>query len=133
MFEKNRWKKFWGLLLTTYSMELYYYNAKLERVLDGDTIDAMIDLGFSTWVHKRIRLFGINCPETRTRNLDEKAKGIESKKYLEDQFLSTGGRFVLQSLGVGKYGRCLGNIYIDKVNINELLLKEGYAEPYIGK
>ena len=59
-------------------MELYYYNAKLDRVLDGDTIDAMIDLGFDTWVHKRIRLFGINCPETRTRNLEENLSGLAS-------------------------------------------------------
>jgi micrococcal nuclease len=120
-------------LLTTYSMDLYYYNAKLDRIIDGDTIDAMVDLGFDTWVHKRIRLSGINCPETRTRDLGEKARGLQSKLYLEQLFLPTGGRFILQSLGVGKYGRCLGNIYIDKVNINELLLKEGYAEPYKGK
>ena len=93
-------------------MDKHIYSAKVVRVVDGDTADAMIDLGFDTWVHKRIRLFGINCPETRTRNLEEKAKGIESKKYQEDLFLPTGGRFILQSLGVCKYGRCLGNIYI---------------------
>jgi len=120
-------------LLTIYNMNLYHYNAKLDRIIDGDTIDAIIDLGFNTWVHKRIRLAGINCPEIRTRDLDEKAKGMESKKYLEDLLTSTGGKFILHSLGVGKYGRCLGNIYIDKVSVNELLLKEGYAEPYKGK
>lgn len=114
-------------------MKLYFYNAKLDRVIDGDTIDAMIDLGFNTWVHKRIRLAGINCPEIRTRDLDEKAKGMQSKLFLQEQLQPTGGRFILESLGVGKYGRCLGNIYIDKVNINELLLKEGHALPYIGK
>ena len=50
---------------------MYEYNAKLDRVVDGDTVDAMIDLGFDTWVHKRIRLEGIDAPETRTRDLDE--------------------------------------------------------------
>ena len=132
MFEKNRWKKFWGLLLTTYIMNLYYYNAKLDRIIDGDTIDAMVDLGFDTWVHKRIRLSGINCPETRTRDLNEKAKGLQSKLYLEQLFLPTGGRFILQSLGVGKYGRCIGVLFIEGININEHLLQEGYAKPYIG-
>ena len=109
---------------------MYKYNAKLDRVVDGDTVDAMIDLGFDTWVHKRIRLLGIDAPETRTRDLDEKAQGLATKKRLEDLLEAANGMFVLQSHGVGKYGRCLGIIIIEDENINELLIREGLAEVY---
>ena len=109
---------------------MYEYNAKLDRVVDGDTIDAMIDLGFDTWVHKRIRLEGIDAPETRTRDLDEKVQGFATKKRLEDLLGAANGIFKLQSHGVGKYGRCLGTILIGEQNINELLLSEGLAEVY---
>ena len=109
---------------------MYEYNAKLDRVIDGDTVDAMIDLGFSTWVHKRIRLEGIDAPETRTRDLDEKAQGFATKERLEGLLEAASGMFVLQSHGVGKYGRCLGTIFIEEQNINELLLAEGLAEVY---
>ena len=109
---------------------MYKYNAKLDRVVDGDTVDAMIDLGFDTWVHKRIRLLGIDAPETRTRDLAEKAQGLATKKRLEDLLEAANGMFVLQSHGVGKYGRCLGTIIIEDENINELLIREGLAEVY---
>ena len=109
---------------------MYEYNAKLDRVVDGDTVDAMIDLGFNTWVHKRIRLMGIDAPETRTRDLDEKAQGLATKERLTDLLEAADGVFVLQSHGVGKYGRCLGTIMIEKDNINELLISEGLAERY---
>ncbi len=109
---------------------MYEYNAKLDRVVDGDTVDAMIDLGFDTWVHKRIRLQGIDAPETRTRDLDEKAQGFVTKDRLTDLLEAADGVFVLQSHGVGKYGRCLGTIFIGQDNINELLLSEGLAEVY---
>ena len=109
---------------------MYEYNAKLDRVIDGDTVDAMIDLGFNTWVHKRIRLEGIDAPETRTRDLDEKAQGFATKERLEGLLEAANGMFVLQSHGVGKYGRCLGTIIIEDENINELLIREGLAEVY---
>ena len=109
---------------------MYEYNAKLDRVVDGDTVDAMIDLGFDTWVHKRIRLEGIDAPETRTRDLDEKAQGFITKDRLVDLLEASDGDFVLVSHGVGKYGRCLGTILIGEKNINELLLSEGLAEVY---
>ena len=109
---------------------MYEYNAKLDRVVDGDTVDAMIDLGFDTWVHKRIRLLGIDAPETRTRDLDEKAQGLATKARLTDLLEAADGVFVLRSHGVGKYGRCLGTIFIGQSNINELLLSEGLAEVY---
>ena len=109
---------------------MYEYNAKLDRVIDGDTVDAMIDLGFNTWVHKRIRLEGIDAPETRTRDLDEKAQGFITKDRLTGLLEAANGEFVLLSHGVGKYGRCLGTIFIGQNNINELLLSEGLAEKY---
>ena len=109
---------------------MFEYNAKLDRVIDGDTVDAMIDLGFNTWVHKRIRLLGIDAPETRTRDLKEKAQGFATKERLEGLLEAANGMFVLQSHGVGKYGRCLGTIFIEEQNINELLIEEGLAEVY---
>ena len=109
---------------------MYEYNAKLDRVVDGDTVDAMIDLGFDTWVHKRIRLLGIDAPETRTRDLDEKVQGLATKERLTGILEAAEGMFVLHSHGVGKYGRCLGTIMVGEENINELLLAEGLAEVY---
>ena len=109
---------------------MFEYNAKLDRVIDGDTVDAMIDLGFSTWVHKHIRLLGIDAPETRTRDLKEKAQGFATKERLEGLLEAANGMVVLQSHGVGKYGRCLGTIFIEEQNINELLIEEGLAEVY---
>ena len=109
---------------------MYEYNAKLDRVVDGDTVDAMIDLGFDTWVHKRIRLLGIDAPETRTRDLDEKTQGLATKERLTGILEAAEGMFVLHSHGVGKYGRCLGTIMVGEENINELLLAEGLAEVY---
>ena len=109
---------------------MYFYNAKLIRVIDGDTVDAMIDLGFDIWIKKRIRLYGIDTPETRTRDLKEKNAGIAAKNRLETIMKECGSEFVLQSHGVGKYGRCLGTILINDNNINELLVKEGLAKKY---
>ena len=102
---------------------MFEYNAKLDRVIDGDTVDAMIDLGFNTWVHKRIRLLGIDAPETRTRDLKEKAQGFATKERLEGLLEAANGMFVLRSHGVGKYGRCLGTIFIEEQNINKLLIE----------
>ena len=109
---------------------MYEYNAICTRVVDGDTIDARIDLGFSVWLDCRIRLEGIDAPETRTRNLEEKTQGIITKEFLKTIMHSTGGHFVLKSHGVGKYGRCIGTIYVAGENINERLLAEGYAKRY---
>jgi len=121
-------------------MEKYIYRAKLDRVLDGDTIDAMIDVGFDIWVHKRIRYMGIDTWESRTRNLDEKKLGLAAKernKELLESVSSKPGYFRLRSHGVGKYGRVLGEIFIQDVdgkqyNINEQLKLEGHAYEYFG-
>jgi|TARA_R100000458_G_C8268581_1_gene243416 micrococcal nuclease len=109
---------------------MFQYNARLIRVIDGDTVDAMIDLGFSIWSKKRIRLFGINAPESRTRDLQEKKMGLAAKERLKELLEASKGEFTLISHGVGKYGRCLGTLLIDDENINELLISEGHAREY---
>ena len=121
-------------------MEKYIYKAKLERVVDGDTVDALIDLGFDTWVKKRIRYAGVDAWESRTRNLEEKKKGLAAKarnKELIEEISARPGYFLLKSHGVGKYGRVLGEIFIqdeDKndINVNQLLIMEGHAYVYEG-
>jgi micrococcal nuclease len=109
---------------------MYQYNASLLRVIDGDTIDAMIDLGFSVWVKKRIRLYGIDAPETRTRDLEEKERGLQTKKRLVELLDKSENKFVLRSHGIGKYGRCLGTIVINGTDVNNLLIEENLAGKY---
>ena len=121
-------------------MEKYIYRGKLERVVDGDTIDALIDVGFDIWVKKRIRYKGIDTWESRTRDLAEKEKGLQAKarnKELLIEVSSKSGYFRLKSHGVGKYGRVLGEIYIEdkegkQYNINKTLISEGHAYVYEG-
>ena len=109
---------------------MYKYKAKLIRVIDGDTIEASIDLGFGLRYEIIIRLYGINTPETRTRDLEERKSGINAKDRLIEILKSSKNEFILQSHGVGKYGRCLGTLFIDDTNVNMLLLNEGHAEEY---
>ena len=109
---------------------MYKYNAKLDRVVDGDTVDALVDLGFNTWKKIRIRMVGMNAPESRTRDLEEKARGIAAKIRLEE--LLEEGTFILESQGVGKYGRCLGILYVNDINVNRTLIQEGRATEYYG-
>ena len=121
-------------------MDKYIYRGKLERVVDGDTIDALIDVGFDIWIKKRIRYSGIDTWESRTRDLEEKAKGLEAKarnKELLMEVSSKPGYFRLKSFGVGKYGRVLGEIFIEdkdgkQYNINKTLISEGHAYIYDG-
>ena len=121
-------------------MEKYIYRGKLERVVDGDTIDALIDVGFDIWIKKRIRYSGIDTWESRTRDLEEKKKGLAAKartKELLEKVSSKSGYFRLKSHGLGKYGRVLGEIFImDKegkqMSVNETLISEGHAYIYDG-
>jgi micrococcal nuclease len=110
---------------------MYTYEIELIRVLDGDTIDAYIDLGFHVKVKKRVRLSGINAPETRTRDKEEKRRGIASKERLKI-ILEQCDKIRLVSHGVGKYGRCLGTLYNDEESINDQLIREGHATAYNG-
>ena len=120
---------------------MYNYNAKCIKVVDGDTIDAEIDLGFDIKVTKRIRLEGINAPESRTRNLVEKKLGLAAKEKLKDLLEGAANCFELESQELGKYGRVLGKLHINKlagkdkltqVCINDELVKLGYATEYDG-
>jgi len=109
---------------------MYKYKAKLDRVVDGDTIDANIDLGFDVSVKKRIRLAGINAPESRTRDLHEKKLGLAAKDRLIE--LLDDGDFILESKELGKYGRVLGVLHKDNDILNDILVDEGYAVKYNG-
>ena len=112
----------------------------IDKVLDGDTIDVTIDLGFDLYKKERVRVAGVDTPEKRTRDLEEKALGIDAtnwlKKKLEDTINGDGELSVRTELvgGVGKYGRLLGWLYIDdsQISLNELMIQEGYAWPYDG-
>ena len=121
-------------------MDKYIYRAKLDRVVDGDTVDALIDVGFDIWFKKRIRFKGVDTWESRTRNLEEKALGLKAKartKELLEKVSSKPGYFRIKSYGLGKYGRVLADVFImDKDgkqwNVNETLISEGHAYVYDG-
>ena len=114
---------------------------EINKVLDGDTIDVTIDLGFDLFKKERVRIAGVDTPEKRTRNLEEKALGIDAtnwlKKKLEDTIAGDGDELTVRTElvgGTGKYGRLLGWLYIneDTVSLNEQMIKEGYAWEYDG-
>ena len=112
------------------------YSCKLDRVVDGDTCDALIDLGFDTFVKKRIRFYGVDTWESRTRNKEEKVKGLAAKAYVKDLLEnSDDGKFSIISHGVGKYGRVLGEIFVKghEKSVNELLKENGHAYEYHGE
>jgi micrococcal nuclease len=116
---------------------MYEYNVKkLIAVVDGDTIDVEIDLGFDISIFKRVRLAGIDTPESRTSDKYEKSLGLESKAKLK-QMLSGATRIVIKTEkpdSSEKYGRVLGWLYIDDTNIsvNDTLIASGYAWSYLG-
>ena len=111
---------------------MYTYEAKVLKVVDGDTIDALIDLGFDMHKSIRVRLVGINSPESRTRDLEEKKRGLAAKARLKEILKSNKNKIILESHGVGKYGRCLGIIRIKDTNVNQQLVQEGHAVEYFG-
>ena len=113
---------------------------EVNRVLDGDTLDITIDLGFDLYKKERVRVAGVDTPEKRTRNLEEKALGIDATNWLKEKLESTiAGDDELSVRtelvgGVGKYGRLLGWLYIgdDIVSLNEQMIEFGYALAYDG-
>ena len=124
---------------------MYRYKVDVTRIVDGDTVDVDIDLGFGIWMKKqRVRLMGIDTPESRTRDLEEKKYGKAAKAYLEDKLNS--GQPILKTFkdGVGKYGRILGEFWVEEVaedsehisvktNINQMMIEEHHAAPYHGQ
>ena len=113
---------------------MYEYKATVTRVIDGDTIDVDIHLGFDVVLSKqRIRLYGIDTPESRTRNKEEKIRGLISKDYVKDNCY-VGSTIRLQSKERGKFGRILGEIwYGGKHNVNQLLVDNHHAVRYHGQ
>ena len=114
---------------------------EINRVLDGDTIDVTIDLGFDLYKKERVRIAGVDTPEKRTRDLEEKALGIDATnwltKKLEDTIAGDGDELAIRTElvgGMGKYGRLLGWLYIneDTISLNEQMIIEGYAWEYDG-
>lgn len=115
---------------------MFDYPCKLIKVVDGDTIDVHIDLGFSVWHKARVRMLGIDTPESRTRNLEEKALGLASKARLKE--LLKGNKLEIEcSKEKGKFGRVLAIVYAtnkegNRVDCNNQLCVEGHARPYFG-
>jgi micrococcal nuclease len=113
-----------------------YYVRKVEKVVDGDTIDVLIDLGFDILFQSRVRLAGIDTPESRTRDLAEKALGLESKEYLKNH-LKDAKSVVIKTEKMNsteKFGRILGWLYIngETVSVNDMMINDGYAWGYMG-
>ena len=118
---------------------MFEYFCKVTRVVDGDTIDVEVDLGFDIIHRARVRMMGIDTPESRTRNLEEKALGLASKARLKELLASRKVKLETSKEGKGKFGRILATVWAsDKkgiaeyVNINEKLIEEGHARPYFG-
>ena len=121
---------------------MYTYHATLDRVVDGDTVDALVDLGFDTWKKVRIRMMGMDAYESRTRDKEEKKRGLAAKARLIEILNDNENKFILVSHGVGKYGRCLGEIYVEstsndnmntpEISVNTILIMEGHAKEYYG-
>ena len=113
-----------------------YYVRKVEGVVDGDTIDVLIDLGFDILFASRVRLAGIDTPESRTKDIKEKALGLESKEYLK-KHLKDAKSVVIKTEKMDsseKYGRILGWVYVDgnTESLNDKMINDGYAWGYMG-
>ena len=102
---------------------MHEYQANLIKIVDGDTLDADIDLGFSVWVRKRVRLVNIDTWESRTRDKEEKKRGLAAKARLKELIKENKNQFILISHGLGKFGRVLGEILLDDDrNVNDILI-----------
>jgi micrococcal nuclease len=111
---------------------MYNYKVKkINKVIDGDTVDLDIDLGFGVTLSHRVRLKDIDAAEIRTKDLTEKAEGLAAKAWLEKE-LSREGEWIIETTKEDKYGRILGTLYLvgDPVTLNERMLNEGIAKPY---
>ena len=123
---------------------MYEYKAIVDRVVDGDTIDVTIDLGFKTWKKVRVRMEGINTPESRTRDLEEKKLGLAAKARLQEILKLNNNECILKVSGLGKFGRALATVHVKTltptseessitlINVNQQLIVEGHAKEYYG-
>jgi micrococcal nuclease len=117
---------------------MYDYRVKIVRVIDGDTVDVDIDLGFGTWLKKeRVRIMGIDTPESRTRDKVEKKFGLAAKYRLKELLSKTAIlRTQISKKGEdmkGKFGRILGDFEIGERMVTEIMIEEGHAVPYMGQ
>ena len=114
---------------------MYEYKCKVTRVVDGDTVDIDIDLGFGVWLHKeRVRIYGIDTPESRTRDKIEKRFGLLAKEFVK-QFVK-GSSIILRTQkydAKGKFGRILGDIIVDDKSLSETMIQEHHAVAYHGQ
>lgn len=111
---------------------MFEYSAKVLEVIDGDTIDVSIDLGFNVLHTIRVRLYGINTPETRTKNKEEKQRGQKAKERLKELIEGKIVTIKTQKDDTEKFGRYLGIVFLDNSNINQTLISEGHAIEYFG-
>ena len=123
---------------------MYEYNALVDRVVDGDTIDVTIDLGFKVWKKMRVRMEGINTPESRTRDLKEKKRGLAAKDRLIEILKFNDNKCILKVSGVCKYCRALATVLVNSlsplngedgvtlIDVNKQLIEEGHAVEYYG-
>ena len=114
---------------------MYEYSCQVTRVVDGDTIDADLDLGFNIQHKCRVRLYGIDTPESRTRDKDEKARGKLAAKFLQDA-ISNGNHVILQTQlkdSKGKFGRVLASVIVDGIDINQQMIEKYMAVKYTGQ
>ena len=112
---------------------MYQYKVKkINKIIDGDTVDLDIDLGFGVTLSHRVRLKDVNAAETRTLNIEEKTKGLAAKEWLKKE-ISREGEWIIETTKEDKYGRILGTLYHvgDPITLNERMLNEGIVEPYI--
>ena len=113
---------------------MYEYKCKMVKVVDGDTIDVDIDLGFGVWMrNQRIRMHGIDTPESRTRNLEEKKYGLAAKDFLIKWTNAGGLTLKTHKDDRGKFGRILGEIWCFDTNVNEKMIEEHHAVRYMGQ
>ena len=114
---------------------MYEYSCQVTKVVDGDTIDVDLDLGFNIHHKCRVRLYGIDTPESRTRDKDEKARGKLAAKFLQDA-ISNGKHVILQTQlkdSKGKFGRVLASVIVDGIDINQQMIEKYMAVKYTGQ
>ena len=114
---------------------MYEYSCKVDRVVDGDTIDVVLDLGFDILYRSRVRLYGIDTPESRTRDKDEKVRGKLAGAFLQVA-VDNGNKVIIQTKlkdSKGKFGRVLGDVIVDGININQAMIENYLAVAYFGQ
>ena len=114
---------------------MYEYRCKIRRVVDGDTVDIDIDLGFGVWLHKeRVRIYGIDTPESRTRDKEEKKYGLMANEFVKQFVKGDSIKLTTQKYDAkGKFGRILGDIIVDNKSLSDTMIQEHHAVIYHGQ